>query len=478
MSLQRPSPQALVIFGASGDLARRKILPALYNLERDGLMPEEYAVIGYARSEWDDQRFVANARAAVEKYSRSPVEESVWSRMAASMRFVAGEFNSPGAMDHLTADLDKADRDLGCGGDRLYYSATPPSAVPMIVERLGEIGPGANPRIVVEKPFGRNLESARALNEQVHRVFNESQVFRIDHYLGKETVQNLLVFRFANAMFERVWNRDAIDHVQITVAEDLGVEARGAYYEESGAIRDIVQNHMLQMLAFVAMEPPRALSATAIHDEKVKLLQTVRPITPENVVRAQYDRGTAGGASVPGYRSEDGVSPSSNTETYVAIRAYVDNWRWEGVPFLLRTGKRLPRRATEITVKFREAPGYLFDEAPEPDHLSIRIQPREGASFAFQAKQPGPGFVPRPVRMDFEYDEFFHAVSADAYERLLHDAMCGETTLFAREDGVERAWEIVQPVLDIPEEVYGYAAGSWGPRAADELIAPRRWHLG
>lgn len=278
-------------------------------------------------------------------------------------------------------------------------------------------------------------------------------------------------------MFERVWNRDAIDHVQLTVAETLGVEGRGAYYNSAGAIRDIVQNHLLQMLAFLAMEPPRSLDPVAVHDEKVKLLQAVRTFRSSDVVRGQYERGTIDGERVTGYTSEDGVPTDSNTETYAAITARIDNWRWQGIPFFLRTGKRLASRATEITVQFRDAPAYLFDAPPLPNHLSIRIQPHEGASFAFEAKEPGPGFQPRTVRMDFSYEEFFNAAPADAYERLLHDAMCGDNTLFTRVDSVERAWEIVQPVLDAPDPVYGYAAGSWGPRAADELVAPRHWHL-
>ena len=476
MSLAQPPPQALVIFGASGDLARRKIFPALYNLARDGLLPPAYSIIGYARSEWNDEAFAEHVRASIEEFSRTALDEAVWKPFASALTYVAGEFAEPGAMSHLTADLTTADRDLGTEGRRLYYCATPPSAYPQIVERLGEIGAGDGARIVVEKPFGMNLADARALNEQIHRVFDESRVFRIDHYLGKETVQNILVFRFANSMFERVWNRDAIDHVQITVAESIGVEGRGAYYEHSGAIRDIVQNHLLQMLAFLAMEPPRSLEPSAIHDEKVKLLQAVQPFRLESVVRGQYERGSIDGEKVPGYQSEDGVAPDSNTETFAAIHARIDNWRWEGVRFFLRTGKRLPRRTTEITVVFRDVPDYLFDSKPHADHLSIRIQPQEGASFAFQAKEPGPGFVPKTVRMDFGYEEFFKAAPADAYERLLHDAMCGDSTLFAREDSVERAWEIVGPVLD-GDGAFGYAAGSWGPRAADELIAPRHWHL-
>ena len=343
MSLRQPPPQAIVIFGASGDLAHRKIFPALYNLARDGLMPDRYAIVGYSRSDWSDTQFAAHVRSGIDEFSRTEVEDDVWKSFEANLAYVSGEFNSPGAMQHLTDDLVRADREVGAGGGRLYYCATPPAAFADVIARLGEIGPGPGARVVVEKPFGTDLESARRLNECIHAVFDESQVFRIDHYLGKETVQNLIVFRFANSMFERVWNRDAIENVQLTVAETLGVEGRGAYYDSAGAIRDIVQNHLLQMLAFLAMEPPRSLDPAAIHDEKVKVLQAVRAFSPENVVRGQYERGTIDGERVPGYTSEDGVPTDSNTETFAAIKARIDNWRWQGIPFLLRTGKRLAR---------------------------------------------------------------------------------------------------------------------------------------
>jgi glucose-6-phosphate 1-dehydrogenase len=473
----KPPNQAIVVFGASGDLTKRKIIPAFYNLAREGMMPDRYRIIGYARSEMTDAEFVEHARKAVEEFSRSPLEDHAWKAFSDSLHFLSGSFDTPDCMKHLKADLERADTELQTDGRRLYYCATPPAAFPQIAERVGEIGPGSDPRIVIEKPFGVDLESARALNRTVHAVFSERQVFRIDHYLGKETVQNILVFRFANSMFERVWNRDAIDHIQITVAESLGVEGRGAYYESSGALRDIVQNHILQVLAFLTMEPPRSLGPRAIHEEKVKLLEAVRPFKPEDVVRAQYERGTTDGERVPGYTSEEGVSTDSNTETYAAIRAHIDNWRWSGVPFYLRTGKRLKKRATEINVFFKDVPAYLFDQPPAPNHLSIRIQPEEGVSFAFEAKEPGPGFVPRTVDMDFGYHEFFGGAGAiDAYERLLTDAMSGDNTLFTRADAVERSWEVVEPILKGGGNMYGYAAGSWGPRAADELIAPRRWH--
>jgi glucose-6-phosphate 1-dehydrogenase len=313
-------------------------------------------------------------------------------------------------------------------------------------------------------------------------VFDEDQVFRIDHYLGKETVQNLMVFRFGNSLWERVWNRDGVDHIQFTVAEPLGVEGRGAYYEEAGALRDLIQNHMLQVLAFVAMEPPRSLEAEAIRDEKVKVLKAVHALKPSDVIRGQYRAGTIDGASVPGYRQEPNVSPESETETYAAVRMHVDTWRWQGVPMFLRHGKRLPQRATEVSVVFRDAPSYLFEseqiETLPPDHLTIRIQPDEGISLSFQAKQPGPGIELQEVEMDFEYGESFKTKPAEAYERLIHDAMIGDHTLFTREDGVERSWEIVADVLANPGPVFPYPAGSWGPKEADELISPRHWHLG
>jgi glucose-6-phosphate 1-dehydrogenase len=483
--LQPPEPQALVVFGASGDLTKRKILPALYNLSAEGHLPERYAVIGYAWADWDDERFRAHARKAVEDHSRTEVDADAWKAFADSLTYVQGSFEDQEGLRRLEERLERADRESGTGGGRLYYLATPPSAFPVIVQRLGRAGPGERDRtrIVIEKPFGHDLQSARDLNAAVHQVFEERQVFRIDHYLGKETVQNIVVFRFANALFERLWNRDAIDHMQFTVAESIGVEARGAYYEEAGALRDLVQNHMFQVLAFLTMEPPQSLAPEAIRDEKVKLFRTIRPLSPSDVVRGRYIRGhSASGDEVPGYREEPNVSPDSTTETFAAVRVWIDNWRWAAVPFFLRHGKRLPARASEVTVIFKEAPSYLFEGlgiSPfDPDHLTIRIQPNEGISLDFQAKRPGAGIVLQDVRMDFEYEDSFMCQPAEAYERLLHDAMTGDHTLFPREDGVERTWEIVEGVLKDPPKAHEYPAGTWGPGAAEELIAPRRWHLG
>ncbi len=472
MTLRPPNPQAIVIFGASGDLAKKKVIPALYNLAVAGLLPERYCVIGFAMSEWDDEAFRAHAREAIELHSRTPLDEDVWKPFADSLSFISGTFDDAAAIARLKTVVDAADRDLGTEDRRLYYLAVPPVAFPTIVRSLAAIGANtANSRVIVEKPFGHSLGSAKALSAEIHTAFDESQVFRIDHYLGKETVQNLVVFRFANAIWERVWNRDAVDHVQITVAESIGVEGRAGYYEQAGAIRDLLQNHILQVLAFLAMEPPRALEDESFRDEKVKLLQAMRPIDPADVVRGQYD----------GYRAEDGVDPRSETETFVAARLYIDNWRWDGVPFYVRHGKKLPERNTEIAVFLRQAPDVLFrelelDHIPS-NHLTIRIQPDEGISLAFQAKVPGPGYELQTVRMDFDYDRsFMHALS-EAYERLLHDAMDGDHTLFNREDGVERAWEIVTPALEQPSPLFFYKQGSWGPAQADDLLVPRYWHL-
>jgi len=472
MALRPPDPQAIVLFGASGDLAKKKVIPALYNLAVAGLLPERHCVIGFAMDAWDDEAFRQHARDSVQTYSRTPLDEDVWTRFAGSLSFISGTFDDEAAIGRLKLALEHADRDLGAQEGRLFYLAVPPSTFPTIVKSLASIGANtANSRIVVEKPFGHSLDSAKRLSAEIHTAFDEHQLFRIDHYLGKETVQNLVVFRFANSIWERVWNRDAVDHVQITVAESIGVEGRAGYYEHAGAIRDLLQNHMLQVMAFLAMEPPRSLEAEAFRDEKVKLLQAVRPIDPADVVRGQYD----------GYRKEDGVDPKSQTETFVAARLWIDNWRWDGVPFYLRHGKEMPERNTEIAVYFRQAPEVLFreleiDHIPS-NHFTIRVQPDEGISLAFQAKIPGPGYELQTVRMDFDYDRSFTHALAEAYERLLHDAMSGDHTLFTREDGVERAWEIVTPILERPSPLFFYKRGSWGPAQSDELIEPHGWHL-
>jgi glucose-6-phosphate 1-dehydrogenase len=483
-----PPSQTIVVFGASGDLSRRKIIPALYNLARDGLLPERYAIVGYAPNPWDTTAFVDYARQSVAGFSRSSLHEDAWARFAGHLHYVAGDFDTPGCLAPLEAQLADFDTSLGTGGRRLVFCAIPASIVPTLITRLGECGPQEGHRVVLEKPFGRDLASAQRLNAAVHTVYDESQVFRIDHFLGKETIQNLLVLRFANTMYERVWNRDAIDHVQITAAETVGVEQRGAFYEETGAVRDMIQNHLLQLLAFVAMEAPRTFSPDDIRDETVRVLRSVRPFLPEESLRGQYARGVVSGREVAGYRSEPHVDPESTVETFVAVRAFIDNWRWAGVPFYLQTGKRLPRKTTEVTVVFKEVPPLLFTgehlTAPVPNLLSIRIQPEEGMSFAFQAKPPGLHLGNQTVAMDFSYREWFEG-NAEAYERLIHDAMVGDPTLFIRQDAVERAWELVAPLIESPGPLHRYPAGSpaawmeyeagqWSTAAA-HFIAPRRW---
>jgi glucose-6-phosphate 1-dehydrogenase len=402
MSLKPPIAQALVVFGASGDLAKKKILPALYNLAAEDLLPEHYVIIGFGTTPWDDDDFRTHARESVETFSRRPLDPAVFEPLSERMSFVSGAASDAEAMKALKDELEKADAHHGCQGKRLFYLAVPPVAFPSIVMALGDTGLNSpDSGIVIEKPFGSSLESARELTAMVHEVFEEQQLFRIDHYLGKETVQNLVVFRFANSLWERVWHRDAVEHVEITVAEPIGVEGRAGYYEHAGATRDLLQNHMLQVMAFLAMEPPRALEAEAFRDETAKLLRAVQPIDPYDAVRGQYD----------GYRREEGVDPKSTTETYIAARIMIDNWRWDGVPFYLRHGKYLPERNTEITVVFRQAPDYLFKELElgtiPSNHLSIRVQPDEGISLAFQAKEPGPGYELETVRMDFDYDRSF-----------------------------------------------------------------------
>jgi glucose-6-phosphate 1-dehydrogenase len=481
MTLKPPPPQVIVVFGASGDLAHRKILPALYSLGRKGLLPDRHRIIGYARREWDTGRFREFTRQALEEFRPGLLEEDAWNRFAESLEYIPGSYGEPGAMLPLCHRMKQLDDELGTEGGRLFYLAVPPSAFADAIRRIGECDPGPEARVVIEKPFGRDLRSARELDSALRSVFDEPQIFRIDHFLGKETVQNILVFRFANSLFERVWNRDAIDHIQLTVAESLGMEGRAAYYEESGATRDMLQNHLLQILSFLTMEPPRSFEAEAIRDEVVKVLRTLEPFDPDECVRGQYVRGTVDGEWTPGYLEEEGAAPDSETETFVAVRARIDNWRWADVPIFLRTGKRMSRRSTQVVVALREAPAYLFDDLGIPrlpaNHLHLRIQPDEGISLAFQAKEPGTGVSVRTVRMEFAYGGSFLSEPAEAYERLLHDAMVGDHTLFIRSDAVERSWEVVTPLLEKAGPMHFYRAGTMGPTEADELIAPRIWHI-
>ncbi len=441
-------------------------------------MPSKFAVVGYARSLMTDAEFAAKMKAAAKEASPKTFKESDWNRFEKHLGYAAGDYSGADGMIPLVEKLGQLEP--GVASKRLMYCATPPEAFPVIASSLGSAGLAEGSRIVVEKPFGRDIASARELNAVLHTSFEEGQIFRIDHYLGKETVQNVLVFRFANGMFEPIWNRLYVAAVQIDVAESLGVEGRESFYEGAGAIRDIVQNHMMQLLATLTMEPPAKFDAESIRNEKVKLLRAVRPVDPSSVVRGQYTTGKVEGERAKGYRDENGVSPDSNTETFAAMKLNIDNWRWSGVPFYLRTGKRLPQRATTITVIFGDAPHMLFEESgldmPEPNHLTIRIQPDEGITLTFDAKVPGPEMRVRPVDMNFDYDESFRVAPQESYARLIHDAMQGDATLFARSDEIERAWEILDPVL-VPSEPELYASGTWGPNGADRLVHPSRWYL-
>ena len=468
MGLKAPADQDVIVFGATGDLAARKLLPALYNLSCEGLLPGKGAVIGAAPMEWSQERFVEHAHDSINEFSRTGLDKAQWDNFAKRLTFV----DVTKGLDGLAAAC-KAKR-------RIAYLAVPPSAFTSLIEDIGSSALRDDTAVIIEKPFGHDTESARALNADLHKVFDESHIFRIDHYLGKETVQNLLVFRFGNSMFERIWTRDAIARIEITVAESLGVEHRGAFYEETGAIRDIVQNHMFQLLSVVAMEPPISFDPEALRNEKVKLLRATREIHPHDVVRGQYSAGEIDGERVPAYRDEQGVSHKSQTETFAAMRLHIENWRWAGVPFMLRTGKRMAIRDTRVTIVFRDVPLHLFRGAGvhrvDTDCLTVRIQPNEGISFSFAAKQPGAELHVEPVQMDFSYSSSFKTSPPEAYERLLHDALMRDHTLFIREDEVERGWQIVQPILDNPPRLALYEAGSWGPMEEDRIAHPRHWH--
>jgi glucose-6-phosphate 1-dehydrogenase len=491
-----PDPSVLVLFGATGDLAHRKVIPALYQLWRTNLLPHDFVILAIGRRDYDDAALRDEFKVSLEKYSRVlPLDEAAWRSFADRIRYQKLDFASPGDYDRLVTVLDGIDKEQSSRGNHLYYLATQPSAFAEIVTQLGRVGldhehhEGGWRRIVIEKPFGHDLNSAIRLNREVGKVFRESQVYRIDHYLGKETVRNLLVFRFGNGIFEPIWNRRHIDHIQITVAESIGVENRGAFYEETGASRDFLQNHLLQLMSLVAMEPPATFDADALRDEKVKVIRAIGELTPEqiktDVVRGQYGPGWVAAKPVEGYRQEPEVDPESETETYIAARFEVDDWRWSGVPFYLRTGKRLPKRATEIAIQFKEVPHRLFRDSgsdPDPNLLAIRIQPDEGIMLRFGAKVPGLGIDVRSVTMDFTYGSAFTVDSPDAYETLILDALLGDASLFTRADEVEGAWARVTPIIeswmDQPApEFPNYEAGSWGPEAADELLARegRRW---
>jgi len=490
-----PDPSVVVLFGGTGDLAHRKVVPALYHLWRTNLLPHEFVLLAVGRRPYDDEAFRVDIRTSLDQFSRAlPIDEDAWRSFAERVCYQHLDFADTSGFEALAARLDELDEARGTRGNRLFYLATQPSQFAEIVAQLGRVGLDHEKhdagwrRIVIEKPFGHDLESAKRLNRDVGKVFRESQVYRIDHYLGKETVRNLLVFRFGNGIFEPLWNRRYVDHVQITVAESIGIESRGAFYEQTGASRDVLQNHLLQLVSLIAMEPPARFEANALRDEKVKVLRAISSVPADlagSVVRGQYGPGWVAATQVPGYRDEKEVDPESETETFVAARLMIDDWRWSGVPFYVRTGKRLPKRATEIAIQYREVPHRLFqDQGVEPDAnlLAIRIQPDEGIMLRFGAKVPGLGLDVRSVTMDFTYGSAFSVDSPDAYETLILDALQGDASLFTRADEVEEAWGIVDPIVDAwadapAPDFPNYEAGSWGPAAADDLLARegRRW---
>ena len=484
-----PDPCTVVIFGATGDLTHRKLIPALYNIAADGELPPQVAVVGTARREKTDEGFRTELGEAVRKFSRQTVRDDLWDGFAQSLYYQTTDFGDPEGFQRLRTRLEEIDQERGTGGNRLFYLAVAPSQFEPILKNLKAAGlhkppEGAWARVIVEKPFGTDLASARHLNEMVSAAFPEKDTYRIDHFLGKETAQNILVLRFANAIFEPLWNTRYIDHVQITAAETLGVEGRAGYYEGAGALRDMVQNHLLQLLCLVAMEPPTDLSADSVRDEKVRVVRSLRHYSGEavaaNVVRGQYAAGAIAGKQVPAYRAEANVNPESTTETFVALRLLIDNWRWGDVPIYMRVGKRLPKSGTEISVHFKKAPSVLFNkesQALDQNVLVIRIQPDEGISLRMQAKMPGTSLRIEPVKMDFHYGTSFGKASPEAYERLLLDAMSGDATLFARRDEVEQAWAFIDAIEDAwsaaesAPPLCQHPAGSWGPDEADALLA-------
>lgn len=493
-------PCVLVIFGVTGDLTARKLVPALYNLTREGQLPSHFACVGFARRPKNHEQFRHEMYDAVSQHSRvKPIDQNLWNAFQEQIFYHQSEFDNDEGYESLKTFLEEIDARFGTKGNRVYYLSVPPSYFPLISEKLGKHGLIADPettkdhwtRVIVEKPFGHDLDTAVELQKNLTQYFKEEQIYRIDHYLGKETVQNLLVMRFANSIFESIWNNKYIDHVQISFAEDLGIGTRGKLWEESGIIRDIVQNHLMQLLSLVAMEPPVNLKADSIRDEKVKVLQSIRPIKKEEmekyVIRGQYGPGFINGEPVKGYTQEANVDPNSSVETYMALQLFIDNWRWAGVPFYLRAGKRMPKRATEIAIVFKESPGILFRRTPNKDDanvLVIRIQPDEGVSLRMNSKVPGIGNLIEPVKMDFRYSSYFGASPPEAYERLLIECMFGDSTLFAREDEVLASWDFITPIIEHwqemrPHDFPNYAAGLWGPEAANDLIQRdgRSWRL-
>ena len=488
-------PCIMVIFGAAGDLTRRKLIPALYNLGRSQLLSREFAIVGVARTPMSTEDFRKRISDGMKDYATGAVDPDLWEWFVRRLYYLCGNFNEKDLYLKLRDLLEQVDKDHATHGNQFYYLATSPDFFGPIVEQLGANGllEESNQhwrRVIIEKPFGHDLESAKALNQQLLKVVAEKQIYRIDHYLGKETVQNILAFRFANGIFEPIWNRRYIDHVQISVAETVGVEKRGSYYDQAGALRDMVPNHIMQLITLTAMEPPVSFRADAVRDEQAKILHAIQPISSEEVlsrtVRGQYGEGVIGGQRVAAYRAEPGVPPDSRTETFVAMKLLIDNWRWADVPFYLRTGKRLPVRNTHVVIQFRRAPFVLFRDTPVdqlmPNQLVMHIQPEEGISLRFAAKVPGPVMRLGTVDMNFEYQDYFGQQSSTGYERLLHDCMSGDPTLFQRADMVEAGWCVVSPALDVwkalpPRNFPNYAAGTWGPKEADDLLERdgRRW---
>lgn len=487
-------PCAVVILGANGDLTKRKLIPALYALDVEGQLPSGFCIIGMSRTKITDEEFRAAMHEGVKEFGGDiELEEKAWERFASAMYYLPGNIKEKGAFDELAKVLKDLEQKHGTRGNTIFYMSTAPTLYEASVDRIAESGlakshPGNRapwPRVVVEKPFGRDLSSARALDQKLHEAFREDQIFRIDHYLGKETVQNIMALRFANGIFEPLWNRQHVDHVQITNAETIGVEGRGGYYEESGNLRDMIQNHMLQVVAMVAMEPPTSLVDDSTRDEKAKVLRSMRPIDVKNldryVVRGQYGSGWINGEKVPGYREEEGCSPTSKTETFSALKIFIDNWRWEGVPFYVRSGKRLAKRTTEVAITFKSAPHRIFQdswsgaqEPLSPNVLVLQIQPDEGISLKFATKQPGNTMQLRWLSMDFKYGAAFGGRTPSAYERLIHDCILGDPMLYSRTDAVDASWKLIDPILaewaKREPKFPNYEAGSWGPAASDELI--------
>lgn len=488
-------PCVMVIFGATGDLTKRKLFPALYNLAKSHLLSREFAIVCTSRTEMTTEAFREQITQDIKTFATTEVEPDLWEWFLKRIYYVAGDVKDPNCYQRLKELIEQADREHRTHGNYFYYLATSPDFFGEIVRQLNAIGLMTEEkdqwrRVIIEKPFGHDLESARALNAELRECLDERQIYRIDHYLGKETVQNILVFRFGNGIFEPIWNRRYIDNIQITAAETVGVEKRGGYYDTSGALRDMVPNHLFQLVSLTAMEPPTSFDANAVRDEQSKVLHAIQPIPPEDVltraVRGQYGEGELNGERVPGYRQEPNVAPNSTTETFVALKLMIDNWRWAGVPFYLRTGKRLPKRVTEVAIQFKSAPLTLFRETPverlRTNRLVIHIQPDEGISLRFGAKIPGPIMRLGAVEMDFNYVDYFGEVPSTGYERLLYDCMTGDATLFQRADMVEAGWSVIEPVLDVwkalpPRSFPNYAAGTWGPKEADELLKDdgREW---